>query len=253
LKIILALFAVIGAISGADTQTAPATQTKKITAESVWELYLKAAGGVEERLELHSIEIVGSLTSLTGLPAGDEVHFWRVFPDSDLLEFTMRSHGIVKIGHNGGKPFLQGNVAAVMILNDVTVGMMEQAMQAITESDWKVRFTSIELLGAAEVHHRKTYAIGLTLKNGDRQVWYFDAESHLLTRIALAEHMKETSGRERAYMVEVDFSDYDERGGLKFPSTIAFECSSCGIKFTLQEIKPNVPIHETTFSQRSSN
>jgi hypothetical protein len=245
---LIACFLIVTTILQAQDTSSPVQQ--KITPEWILSRYMEASGG-DKRRGIQTIEMSGSVTlGRSGAPAsGDDVHFWRKFPDTDALEFDTRSHGIARICNKQGKLFVERGVTAIGAINFVSIHSMREALVAVTDYSWKERFTNLELLGVSPNGSRKSYVIGLTLKNGDRQVWYFDSEYFLLVRIDMAEKMKETlSGPVKAYKLEAHLSDYQNTGGLRFPHTIAFECSFCGIQLNILQVKINPPLDEKIFA-----
>lgn len=242
------LLALILAFSLSTVHAEPPAQ-HMITATEILTSYVKATGGLERHQNLSTVEIEGMLNLVPLMrDTGDDFHYWQKVPDDDLFELDIRSHGSSWIGHQHGRPVSDHSVEGAGMINGVSTMAMERSLRVLTEWNWTVRYTKIELLGGAMVDGKRTYAIGFTPLEGDRQIRYYDPNTFLLVRMDQAQRFRPAKGEEGAYMVETYFSDYKETDGLQVPRTIGFRCSLCGIQLNIRRVATNAPIEDSKFA-----
>jgi outer membrane lipoprotein-sorting protein len=110
--------------------------------------------------------------------------------------------------------------------------------------DYKDKGNQVELLGKEKVEGTDAYKLKVTLKNGDIQTVYIDADSFL----SIKEETKRTV-RGTDHDVESSIGDYKEVDGIVFP--FAVESGVKGgtekQKITISKIELNVPVDDAIF------
>lgn len=77
--------------------------------------------------------------------------------------------------------------------------------------NYKEKGNKVELVGKEQVDKKDVYHLKLTTKDGQAIDEFLDANTYLLTKIKV-----NTNGQDAA----IDFSDYKETSGVKFPSVL---------------------------------
>ena len=138
---------------------------------------------------------------------------------------------------------------------DAQLSFPAQTMQALR--NWRVTETSIDDLpvpaaaqqdagaSAERVTNRIVYAVQGDGPRGLFATLYFDKESGLLLR--LLRYAPSPIGR---VPTQVDFADYRDVGGIKFPFRFTFAWLDGRDAIELTELRPNVPIEAASFGRR---
>jgi hypothetical protein len=110
--------------------------------------------------------------------------------------------------------------------------------------DYKSKGNQVELLGKEKIEGTDAYKLKVSLKNGDVQTIYLDADSFL----EIKEETKRTV-RGSEQVMESSIGDYKEVGGIIFP--FAIESGAKGSpekqKLTITKIELNVPADDSIF------
>jgi hypothetical protein len=110
----------------------------------------------------------------------------------------------------------------------------------------KEQFTRARVTGKDKVGDREVYVVSGTATDGKRQRLYFDVETGLLLR-----RITYTPTMIGVIPEQVDFEDYRDVDGVKFPFTArsaAIEVGNPVQTRKFAEIKLNVPIDESKFN-----
>ena len=105
------------------------------------------------------------------------------------------------------------------------------------------RGATLKLRGIEKVNDKDNYMVEVTLPKGGTFTLYFDAETGLKTRYS---KMLETP--QGNFVQTVDFSDYKEVNGVKFPHVFFQTIGPQNIKMEALEISANVKIPADTFN-----
>jgi outer membrane lipoprotein-sorting protein len=110
--------------------------------------------------------------------------------------------------------------------------------------DYKSKGNQVELLGKEKIEGTDAYKLKVSLKNGDVQTIYMDADSFL----EIKEETKRTV-RGSEQVIESSIGDYKEVGGIIFPFAVesGAKGSSEKQKLTVTKIELNVPADDSIF------
>ena len=110
--------------------------------------------------------------------------------------------------------------------------------------DYKSKGHKVELLGKEKIEGTDAYKLKVTLKNGDIQTMYIDADSFLEIK---DETKRTVRGTEQ--VVESSIGDYKEVDGIIFPFAIesGVKGSQEKQKLTFTKIELNVPLDDSIF------
>jgi hypothetical protein len=111
--------------------------------------------------------------------------------------------------------------------------------------DYKAKGNQVELAGKEDVEGTPTYKLKITLKNGDVQYQYIDADAYLELK-ELSKRM--IQGTER--QVETTVGNYKEVQGLMFPFAIesGIQGGEHKQKIIVDKVELNVPVDDARFA-----
>ena len=219
-----------------------------LSAQTVDEIIAKnvdARGGMEKLKSIKSIRTTATMTMGPGMEAPGVMVQKR--PEMARLEFTIQGLTAVQ-AYDGSKawqimPFM-GKKDPELMSGDETKEMQETADLDGPLVDYKGKGNTVELLGKEKVEGTDAYKLKVTLKNGDVQTMFIDADSFLEIR---EETKRMVRGTEREF--ESSIGDYKDVSGIIFP--FAVESGIKGTdqkqKITISKIELNVPAEDSIF------
>jgi len=120
--------------------------------------------------------------------------------------------------------------------------LQEQADMDGTLVGYKAKGHSVELVGKEAVQGTDTYKLKITLKNGDVQFHYIDAEHFLPIKMETKRIVNGTEVNAQTFA-----SDYKEVNGVLMPHTVETHVMGAIQKVTVQKVEMNVPIDDARF------
>jgi outer membrane lipoprotein-sorting protein len=222
---------------------APAVWTQ--TADEIIAKNIQARGGSDKLKSVQSIKSTATMAMGPGMEAPGVLIQKRA--NLARLEFTVQ--GLTAVQAYDGKnawqimPFM-GKKDPEQMSADEAKEVEEMADLDGPLVDYKSKGHQVELLGKEKVEGTDAYKLKATLKNGDVQTIYIDADSFL----EIKEETKRTvRGSEQVF--ESAIGDYKEVNGIIFP--FAMESGVKGSpqkqKLTITKIELNVPADDSIF------
>jgi len=219
-----------------------------LLAQSVDEIIAKnvqARGGADKLKSVQSIKSTATMSLGPGMEAPGLLVQKR--PAFARLEFTVQ--GLTAVQAYDGKnawqimPFM-GKKDPELMSADEAKETEEMADIDGPLVDYKSKGHQVELLGKEKVEGTDAYKLKATLKNGDVQTIYIDADSFL----EIKEETKRTV-RGSEQVVESAIGDYKEVNGIIFPFAVesSIKGSQDKQKLTITKIELNVPTEDAIF------
>ncbi|MCA1628887.1 MAG: outer membrane lipoprotein-sorting protein [Acidobacteria bacterium] len=216
------------------------------TADEIIAKHVTAMGGMAKLNAVKSMRLTGKMTVGPGIEAPAIIEFKR--PKNVRLEITLQGMTAVQAydGANAWQimPF-QGNKNPEAMGEDERKNMEEEA--DFVEGplvNYKAKGHKVELIGKDKVEGSDAYKLKITLKNGDVQTVYLDADTFLAVK---AEGKRMVRGSE----VETEsFSgDYKEVEGLMIPHSL--EAGQKGSpqrqRITIEKVEINPAVEDARF------
>jgi outer membrane lipoprotein-sorting protein len=241
------LFAVLFAIplfcaaASAQTSSAP-------TVDEVINKHIAARGGLDKMKAISTVRMSGTATIGPGIQAPVVLQLKR--PGEVRMEITVQGKALVQA--TDGKtawtisPF-EGSSDPQTVSAEDAKDLDEQADFDGPLVDYKAKGHSVELIGKEDFEGSPVYKVKLTLKGGDVQYIYIDADSFL--------ELKETTKRtQQGKEIELESypSNYKAIGGVLFPHAIETKANGQpAFQVTLDKIEVNTPIEDTAFKMPS--
>ena len=215
------------------------------TADEIIAKNIQARGGADKLAGVQTIKATATMAMGPGMEApGTSI---QKRGNMARLEFTIQ--GLTAVQAYDGKnawevmPFM-GKKDPELMSADEAKDIQEMADIDGPLVDYKNKGNQVELLGKEKLEGTDTYKLKATLKNGDVQTIYIDADSFL----EIKEETKRTV-RGSEQIVEESIGDYKEVNGIIFP--FAMESGVKGSqqkqKLTISKIELNVPAEDSIF------
>lgn len=219
-----------------------------LSAQTVDEIIAKnvqARGGAEKLKGVQSIKSTATMSMGPGMELPGTVIQKR--PALARLEFT--AQGLTAVQAYDGKnawqimPFM-GKKDPELMSADEAKETEEMADVDGPLVDYKSKGHQVELLGKEKIEGTDAYKLKLTLKNGDVQTVYIDADSFLEIKEVTKRSIRGTETE-----VESSIGDYKEVNGIMFPFAIesAVKGADQKQKITITKIELNVPADDSIF------
>ena len=206
--------------------------------------YVQARGGADKLKAVQSIKTTATMT-MGGMELAGTIVQKR--PKLSRMEFTVQ--GMTAVQAYDGKdawqimPFM-GKKDPELMSADEAKETEEMADVDGPLVDYKSKGHQVELLGKEKIEGTDAYKLKLTLKNGDVQTVYIDADSFLQIKEVDKRTIRGTETE-----TESSIGDYKEVNGLLFPFAIEnnVKGSDQKQKITITKIELNVPVEDTVF------
>jgi outer membrane lipoprotein-sorting protein len=220
----------------------------RLLAQTVDEIIAKnvqARGGAEKLKSVQSIKSTATMSMGPGMEAPGVLIQKR--PTLARLEFTVQGLTAVQAydGKNGWQimPFM-GKKDPELMSADEAKEIEENADLDGPLVDYKSKGHQVELQGKEKIEGTDAYKLKVTLKNGDVQTIYIDADSFLDIKEVTQRTVRGTEQE-----IESAIGDYKAVNGIMFP--FAVESGIKGTdqkqKLTITKVELNVPTDDSIF------
>jgi len=232
--------ALVGLVAGA-TLVAPALAQ---TADEVIAKANEARGGREKMKAVQSVRMKGKMTMGPGLEAPITIEMKR--PRNARMEFTIQGMTGVQAydGQQAWGISPMGSRQPEPMPAEMAKDLDNQADIDGPLVDYKAKGHQVELVGKEKVEGSDAWKLKVTLKSGDVQYIFLDADSHLEIR-------NESKRTIRGSEVELEntIGDYKEVGGLLWPHSIQSGAKGRPEKqsFAFESIEVNPAIEDARF------
>jgi len=215
------------------------------TADEIIAKNIQARGGMDKLKSVQSVKSTATMAMGPGMEAPGVLIQKR--GNMARLEFTIQ--GLTAVQAYDGKsawqvmPFM-GKKDPELMSADEAKEVEEMADMDGPLVDYKSKGHQVELLGKEKIEGTDAYKLKLSLKNGDVQTVYIDADSFL----EIKEETKRTvRGTEQVF--ESSIGDYKEVNGIIFPfaEESGVKGSQQKEKLTVTKIELNVPVEDSIF------
>jgi hypothetical protein len=221
------------------------------TIDQLLDKYVAALGGKEKLERITTLMMKGTETAagLANNPEGRTLEVYRKAPNRLLLVNAQGGNNSMRAfdGETGWQQF--GGRAMGMSATDL--GMIRREAQFDRNYNLRAQFTRMTVMGKSRIGEREVWMIEATpveTRIGpmglERELLYFDARTGLLARRQI--EAKTALGR---MPLAIDFDDYREVEGVKWPFTVQQLFPNFGVTQRFSEIRLNVALEEERFTR----
>ncbi|MGZ5435249.1 MAG: c-type cytochrome [Pyrinomonadaceae bacterium] len=226
-----------GAVPGLPVESPPPLPT----ADSLYSKYIAAIGGQANVDKIKSRSAKGSVAQPNGSVTFD---ISQAAPDKFHITATTPT-GAFQRGFNGSVGWEKGP-QGVRALAPAEVAQLQNSIGLLRHIRLKEQFTSMRSRGTQLIGDRPTYVvIGTTADNRQERLFFDTSTGLLLRRIS---YMATLIG---LIPEQIDFEDYRDVDGVKFPFTIRVSSIEVGNPVstrTFSEMKLNVAVDDAKFN-----
>ena len=217
----------------------PKQPETKPTVEEILAKYATALGGAANLAKVTSREIKATRVEPDGKTTEPEEIFQK---GSKLAANTSYGKYVVSEVFDGSRAWKTGDKAPIELKIDETEQIKREA-QFFANPDLKPIYTKLEFRSLERLDGRDVYLVLGTLADNKRERLYFDTATGLLVRRTASSPT--ILGN---HVLQVDYQDYKDFGGVKLPTTTRFAMP--GITWTqkILEVKNNVSIDDAKFN-----
>ena len=223
----------------------PANSDEPKTVDEVIANYIEAIGGRKALDSVKSMRVTGKMV----MQGGMEFPFLREIkrPNKMRLEFCVQGMTIIRAYDGETGWFVMppmGKVDPERMSDDDVKDMQDEADIDGPLVDYKKKGHQVELISKEEFEGSETYKLKVTLKSGDIEYRYLDAEYFLPIKI---KGQREFQGSPIEY--EITLGDYKEVAGLLIPHSIEQGGSPMGkITMSCEKVEVNVELPDDRFT-----
>src|SRR5665213_150990 len=219
------------------------------SATQVLDKYIQAVGGAQRLAGLTSYVATGSSLGYEGLGGGGSFQIFAKFPDQHTTQISFKDHperGDSTRAYNGSAGWIK-SPRGLFPEYDLTGSELDGArLDALLAFPGQIktalnnwRSGSLDSIGDKEVQ-----VVQGSGPRGLLATLYFDTKTGLLVR--LVRYSASPIGR---VPTQIDYSDYRDVNGIKFPFKYIFSWLDGRDSFQLSDVKINVPIDAAKFGK----
>ena len=223
-------------------QASPSPTPALPSADDLFNKHLAAIGGQAAIDKLKSRMAKGTLVQANGNTLQFELY--QVAPDK-FYQIVTTPQGTFERGFNGTVGW-EKTARGVREITGSQLADLRAANNLFALIKLKEQFTRARVTGKDKIGDREVYVVNGTATDGKRQRLFFDAETGLLLR-----RITYTPTMIGVIPEQVDFEDYRDVDGVKFPFTARSSSTEVGNPVQTRkfaEIKLNAPVDESKFN-----
>lgn len=227
---------------GSSASNAPAAPP--LSADAIVAKYTDALGGADAIAKITTLEEKGTATMPARGNMQMQVEEVRKAPDKALLTASLPNGRQIQRGYNGtvGWQAFPGHGAEELTWDDLA--RARDWALFIPGVDLKQNFVREQPVGTEKIGDATAYRVMAIRKGGGRVLFYFDAQSGLLLRVA--ERIESPLG---ALPQNTDYSDYRDVSGVKMPFAVTVTQVQGSTMYKWDSIQANVPVEDSRFEK----
>ncbi len=235
---------------GLTVAAAAAAPAPDPSADEIVARHLAARGGLAAIRAITTVQMIGSMRP-PGFDAKLAYQELIARPGSVRIDATLQGLTVVQ-AYDGAagwqvQPF-QGRKDAETVSADDLKSLQEEADFEDALIDYRAKGSVVSNLGRIDVDGAPTWALRVTLRNGDEQTYFIDPDAWLTVRMVTLQKVR---GAE--VVTQTDYGDYEKVDGVYFPFEVASgpRGSSAQQRITYDRILTNVRAPAALFARPS--
>ncbi|MDP2303136.1 MAG: hypothetical protein Q8N03_12020 [Ignavibacteria bacterium] len=211
-----------------------------ITAEDIFAKYLSAIGGKEVLLKVIDRT---TLMSATFQDFNIDITVYQKAPNK-YLQSTSFSGQETFMVYDGTKGYQQSFMGSGDIVGD-ELEMLKIEASLHFLANWMEFGVKLELAGTQKINDKDAYEVKMILPSGTTITQSFDAENYLKIR-----ETKSISSPQGTIDVTIDYSDYRDVEGVKYPFKLTQAAGGMKLDFDVTGIMVNKGIADEIFNKK---
>ena len=220
--------------------------------DQILDKFIQAIGGAQRLSNLNSFVATGTSLGYEGLGGGGQFQIFAKAPDqrATLIQFKEHPERGDSIRSYDGKTGWIKTPRALLKEYELTGSELDGArLDALLSFPGQIKqaLTSLRSGFPDTINGHDVDVVQGNGPHGILATLYFDKQSGLLVR--LVRYSKSPIGR---VPTQIDYADYRDVGGIKFPFQYTFSWLDGKDSFKLSEVKTNIPIDTARFGRPDS-
>ena len=229
--------------SSKPAEAKPAVTTKLPSAAEVVEKYIKAIGG-REPLKKQKSRYQTATVELSPIGLKGTVETFARSDDRLFVKTTLAGIGDILVGYDGQKAWTVNPIQGNRVQEGKELLQMKRTAMFAREISFDKLYTAMRVRGIEPVGDRQAYVVIGSTDGLPDDVMYFDTETGLMLRSDSI-----TIAPEGEQAITTFYEDYRVVEGTKSPFKIRAKTPAFEINTVVTEIKYNVPVDDTKFTQ----
>lgn len=219
------------------------------SADSILDKYIAAVGGAQRLANLKSWVATGTSLGYEGLGGGGSFSIYAQAPDRRTTQIQFKDHperGDSTRAYNGTQGWIKsprGLVPEYEFTGSELEGMRTDALISFP-GQIKTAFRNWTVGQNDVIGDKEVFVVQGRNPSGSMATFYFDTKTNLLARVV--RYSASPIGR---IPTQMDYSDYRDVGGIKFPYKYQFSWLDGRDQFQIADVKTNVPIDAAKFGK----
>ncbi|HEV3333911.1 MAG TPA: photosynthetic reaction center cytochrome c subunit family protein [Bryobacteraceae bacterium] len=221
------------------------------TATQILDKYIDAVGGAQKLAGLKSFIATGTQGGYQRVRGGGQFQIFAKAPDQRAVIISFKdakdrgTQSRVYDGKIGWVNVPRSVLGEYQVTGSELQGLRLDAMLSFP-GQIKTALNNLHSGFADSIDGKEVNVVQGSGPNGLLATMYFDKQSGLLTRVV--RYSRSPIGH---VSTQVDYGDYRESGGIKFPFSYTFSWLDGKDAFQLTDVKTNVPIEASVFGKPS--
>jgi hypothetical protein len=219
------------------------------SADSILDKYIAAVGGAQRLASLKSWVATGTSLGYEGLGGGGTFNIYAQAPDKRTTQIQFKDHperGDSTRAYNGTQGWIKsprGLVPEYEFTGSELEGMRADALTSFP-GQIKTAFRNWTVGQNDVIGDKEVYVVQGRNPSGFMATFYFDTKTNLLVR-----EVRYSASPIGRIPTQMDYSDYRDVGGIKFPYKYQFSWLDGRDQFQINDVKTNVSIDAAKFGK----
>jgi hypothetical protein len=214
------------------SRTAPVPTVEQVLAVS------RAARGGDAAAKVTSLRMAGSL-ELTNAGVSGTAEVLGKAPDRLLVRWVLPGLGALRSGFDGRAGWFETLLGGLTPVEGELLGSMKRRAEAMVGLSPGGSSARLALQGRETSGGRECWVVAANPPGARPEKWYFDVQSGLPCRL--------DGFGDDGLPLEIDFEDYRDVDGAKFPFTIRYFTPVYSVVMKFQSVGTNVPVDDSLF------
>ncbi len=214
-------------------------------AKAILEEAITATGGREAMAKIKTRRLKGKMSMLAqGMEM--QLTLTQKTPGKSYSKMEIPNVMTVEQGYDGEKGWSKDSIQGSRELQGAELDQAKETSALFPELVIMDQLLSAAILPDVEEDGKTLKVIQVTSKDAPAKTLYFDSETKLLSKMT----SKFVTGPDAAMEITVSSSDYQEKDGVKFPSSSTMTVMGQEMKITFSEVEHNIEVDDEIFKMK---
>ncbi len=238
----LALLLISGPATRAEKPEAPVEPTADPKAHALVDKLIEATGGAEAIKKIQTRVVEGKM-SMPAQGISLTVKMSQKAPDKVVVEQSIPGLMEGKQGYDGEIGWSKDSLLGFRKLESAELEQLKRESNLQRELRLKEEYPVMKLLPEEEFEGKKVHVVEARSKDGQKETWYLDAETGLLTKM----HQVMNLGAQGEIDATIIAREYREVDGIQIPMKTEVKNPAFSATLEFTSVKHNVELDDQLF------